>query len=109
MSIDFYDPDEDWPTDIKATDDVKDKALLAKIRKMPCLCCARRPSQAHHVTTRKNFGVDAPDNVMNLCVFCHYIWHFSGPSALMKKYPVVKDWLLKMERHDILAKCLRLR
>jgi hypothetical protein len=41
-----------------------------------CRCCGRREKlHHHHLTFRSRAGVDATENVLLLCAFCHALLH----------------------------------
>lgn len=84
---------------------VRDTELLEIVRKLPCMGCGQSPSDAHHVTPRGAGGSDVPDNLMPLCRVHHAEWH-QDPSKMIRKYPVVRNWLESAERWDVLSRYL---
>lgn len=82
---------------------IVDKELKIKISGKPCQACRRYPpSDPHHVTTVGAGGDDVPENLIPLCRVCHQEWHKSGPTIMVKKYPSIMDWVVEMNRQDIL-------
>lgn len=86
---------------------IEDAELLAIVRTLPCMGCGQRPSDAHHITSRKAGGHDIPSNLMPLCRIHHAEWHQIGGKEMAKRYPVVKNWLEGAERWDIIPKPAR--
>lgn len=83
---------------------IEDRDLLDRMIRTPCLICRKLPSDPHHVTTVKAGGGDTPENVIPFCRGHHSEWHQGGPGKMLEKYPIVKRWLEKNERADILSK-----
>ena len=68
----------------------------------PCLCCGHE-AEWHHLTTQKNFGGNAPDNMMPLCRE-HHTEIGMGLGKLMEKYPRIKHWLIEHNRYDVIGR-----
>lgn len=85
---------------------IVDKTLVEMVRSMRCAACGKRPSDPHHVTTRGAGGDDTPENLMPLCHQHHVEWHLSPAKAIVT-YAGIREWLLKMERNDILERVER--
>jgi hypothetical protein len=94
-------------TDFK-TKRIVNQKLLATVRRQKCCACGKwPPNEAHHVTTiGSRLGNDTEQNVMPLCGKHHKEWHDTCPSYMYNRYPSLRNWLKKMERHDILNKKL---
>jgi 5-methylcytosine-specific restriction endonuclease McrA len=70
------------------------KDLLAVVRSLPCLHCAKQPAgHAHHVKTRKSGGGDEAENLMPLCPAGHHEVHTIGLTSFAEKHGAVKHWL----------------
>lgn len=73
-----------------------DKVLLAKIRTMPCVVCAKEgPSDPSHIRSRGAGGPDADWNVFPKCRSCHSQWHSFGAVRFLEKFPRFK-WTLDL-------------
>lgn len=49
----------------------------------------------HHIYTRGSGGPDEIWNMIPICFKHHEEWHKVWTTKMAKKYPQVKDWLLK--------------
>lgn len=86
---------------------IENKKLLAEIRKLNCLACGRRGSEAHHVSSKGSGGDDVADNLMPLCRICHTKIHQIGAVKMSEKHPTVKNWLISHGRQDVLDRGCR--
>jgi hypothetical protein len=85
-----------------------DLELLAFVRGIPCIACAKPgPNEAHHVSTRGSGGGDTFENCMSLCVDHHRAWHLKGPKWMCEKYPSVQYWLEAADRWDVIERGLK--
>jgi hypothetical protein len=80
---------------------IVDEELLEQVRKLPCMACGIRPSDAHHLTSRGAGGSDVAVNVMPLCREHHSAYH-QNPGYVISAFPCVRSWLEMAERQDIL-------
>lgn len=78
--------------------------LIEQVKQMPCLVCEKRPSDAHHVSSVGSGGSDTTNNLMNVCRRHHSEIHQVGWSKACSKYPIIRSWLEKMGRDDILER-----
>lgn len=86
---------------------IVDKTLIEMVKGMPCVACGKKPVDAHHVTTRGAGGHDIPENLMPLCLVHHTAWHKEGIFRMLYKFPSITDWLVKMNRFDVLERVKR--
>lgn len=80
------------------------KQLLEDVKDQPCICCSKHPSDPHHLTSRGASGDDTEDNLLPLCRKHHTEIHQIGLKSMCWKFPKIKEWLVKMKRHDLLFK-----
>lgn len=66
---------------------IRDRKLLAAIRRLPCLICSRRPAEASHIKSVGARGDDTAENVIPLCRKHHDEWHGTGRHTMPRKYP----------------------
>jgi hypothetical protein len=63
-----------------------DPAYLAQVRQLPCVCCQRFPSEAHHPISGRFSQRKAPDrDAIPLCNRCHRLRH-SHPEMWERAY-----------------------
>ena len=72
---------------------IRDRKLLAAIRRQPCVVCSRRPAEASHIKSVGAGGGDTEDNVIPLCRKHHVEWHGAGRETMPKRYPRLAERL----------------
>ena len=72
---------------------IVDKALLARVRELPCVACGARRTEAAHIKSRGAGGGDTVDNVIPLCRRCHSSQHQLGWFLFLDLYPTAVDAL----------------
>lgn len=70
---------------------IKDRKLLAEVRKRPCAACGKPPpSDAHHWKSKGSGGGDTEENLVALCRRDHALYHQVGPSKFFERYPALR-------------------
>jgi len=69
--------------DLKPPRRIADAALMRELAdagqsgRLPCLVCAERYTEPHHVRLKSQGGDDVEDNIVFLCKRCHSAYHGS--------------------------------
>jgi hypothetical protein len=68
---------------------------LSAIRKMACLVCGKKPSDACHIRTKKASGIDEEFNLMPLCRKHHQEQHRKGILTFLVEQPKVFSYIVQ--------------
>lgn len=81
------------PLGLKDTTPKKDPEHLARVAELPCICCRRKPVEAHHCTHGRYSQRKSSDReTIPLCRACHWRLH-NHPAEWKADFGLDFDWL----------------
>jgi hypothetical protein len=72
---------------------IKDRDLLLKINKMPCIICKTSPSDSAHILSKGSGGDDVPWNIIPFCRKHHIEQHQYGWFKMCERNPFLRQEL----------------
>lgn len=71
-------------------------AKLKAYRKDYCEACYKPAmGMPHHIKSRGAGGSDEPENLLQLCGWCHHYIHTVGATEFLRCYPHLREKVLK--------------